>query len=287
MLPAITYGHTKAIKMLLKDGAVINDDHIKQAVITGRLRVIKLLIPYVEDMTLFLKEACSNGKLEIVKYLVDIGVSQRDRNFTALFYSRDHPEVSEYLISIGADCNEKLRFLWTFFTHCSDLSRFIHLCTDINQKDRQGNSLYYHHCNNVENIKVLLLNNCKLADVRHIAHQFKDGDFTLWCVDNIDVPMVKELLSVVCVHFSDDRWYQYVYYYRPHVTLPGFERAKKKFQRADEICLKISYLKYQHAYFGINFDYAFDQRNVTQAIEKWDHDCWFADLEHVTYFQIC
>ena len=91
------------------DVCVQDDQALREACSSGYINIVKYLIQNGSNLQNEknnpLTYACRDGCLEIVKYLVDKGVNIHFNNDIALKYAfhNDHSKIVKYLVSKGAD----------------------------------------------------------------------------------------------------------------------------------------------------------------------------------------
>lgn len=111
-------GHLKIVKYLIKKkGSVICDEEgsaLHYAVIKGDLTIVKYLVEncvieggfYMSDYTDIspLVEACTYGKLEIIKYLIEeIYTDEKYDDYFFITAEENHWESAKYFITLGVD----------------------------------------------------------------------------------------------------------------------------------------------------------------------------------------
>ena len=116
LLIASEKGYERIVKMLLQAGAKITCWEIKTAARMGHENIVKLMASAIKDTKLLepaLIEACSIGRTNIVKMLIDTGMNLNYQN--QIFWGGDSPlilssrngrlNIVKMLLSAGADPN--------------------------------------------------------------------------------------------------------------------------------------------------------------------------------------
>ena len=166
LLISCEYGYLEIIKLLLKNGANVNEKDkyntgltlLMKASIYGHLEIVKLLIQNYANINEKNVDGWSSlmvvsmyGKLKIANFLLQncADINQRDNNgLTSLMYASIHKnfEIVKLLVENGANINIKDNNGYTALLHAclfdniETVKLLIENGSDINEKDNNGRS---------------------------------------------------------------------------------------------------------------------------------------------------
>lgn len=111
------------VKLLLSAGANANSEIKPPILQTDNFNIIKLLIenganPHVESDKLLTRFCGDDGELEIVEYLISIGLSCSNKLICHIFPSLVNPKIKRLLLENGADPNATKKWYSRINNYC-------------------------------------------------------------------------------------------------------------------------------------------------------------------------